>query len=447
MLDLIVLIPGFWAAYLAYAKTPAQAYLYAYLPALFLLPDSYRCVFQGLPDPTFSEFAVLPVAIAYVFKEKIKWTYSITDFLVLGYAFCVSWSQYLATDLYDAQNLIFDMMGKVILPYALTKALVEPKGNRIVFAKCLIVYLMPAVLMELYELFLMVNPYRQVFDTLLAYYTGSTQIRYGLGRASGPFGHAILCGVIMATGILIQRWLEKEGHWGSRKKGRLITSVIVLGSVMSISRGPWIALVTGSAIPIIGYAKKRLRALLIVLVVGVAVGTPFVTGLQDYVSVKRLETESQDQENAAYRRELIDVYQDTVLEKPVWGWGRAGWPVIAGMYSIDNQFLLLALDSGFISLGFFIAIILATAIRLIVYCVRSPRTSDANTLAFTLLAVLVAIVVSIGTVYMGSQVMPLFFIICGWSDALVAVKEEGKVVASEALSELQPLFRFRRVLT
>jgi O-antigen ligase len=440
-MQIIAIIPGLIALYFAFVKSPAKAFLYVYLPALFFLPDYYRWVVAGFPDPTFNEAAILPIAAAYFLKDGVKWKLSLADMLVVGFAFCVGYSQYLATGYNDAQNLIFDMLGVVVLPYVLAKGLIEPHGLRVEFAKRFILILLAVVVVEAYEFRFIVNPFRQLFDPFFPGDMGRgwiTTMRYGFGRASGPYGHAILCGIIMAAGFFIQLWLARGQHWSSQKKARWITIALVAGSLMTLSRGPWVGAALGGLVVAVGYAKKRKKALIIVLALGVIIGVPAYLAFQSYVSVGRSGAMSATQETAAYRKELVEKYMEIAKEKAAWGWGQNTWPRVPGMPSIDNNYLNLALRHGFIALGFFCALILLVAARLCIYCVRSPRDEPGNFLGFALLAAQVAIAISIATVFMGLQAQPLFFILCGWADALAA----GRVVPAP-----ESLFQFRRVLT
>ncbi|MEP7338946.1 MAG: O-antigen ligase family protein [Acidobacteriota bacterium] len=438
-MQIIAIIPGLIALYVALAKSPAKAFLYVYLPTLFLLPDYYRLILAGFPDPTFNEAAILPIAAAYVLKDQVKWKFSVTDLLVTGLAVCIGYSQYLATGYNDAQNLIFDTLCLIILPYALSKGLIEQHGLRVKVAKMFILILLVVVVAEAYEFRFALNPFRRLFDPFFPGDMGRgwiTVVRYGFGRAAGPYGHPILCGIILATGFFIQRWLERGKHWKSQKQARWITIAMVIGSLMTISRGPWIGAAIGSVVTAIGYARNRGKALVLVLVIGVVVGIPAYLGFQSYVSVGREGATSATQETAAYRKELFDKYLKIAQEKAAWGWGQNTWPPVPGLPSIDNHFLNLALRHGFIALGFFCVIILAVTWRLGSYCIRSPRNAPGNSLAFTLLAAQVAITISLATVFMGLQAEPLFFILCGWADALVATE----------VAQQEPLFQFRRVL-
>jgi hypothetical protein len=186
--------------------------------------------------------------------------------------------------------------------------------------------------------------------------------------------------------------------------------------------------------------------LLTVFALLVLVGTPAYVGFQAYVSVGRAGATSSTQETAAYRKELMDKYTDIALEKSAWGWGENEWPQVAGMPSIDNHFLNVALRHGLIAMGCFILAMLSAALKLGVYAYRSPAKAEGSTLAFTLLAALIAIVIAIVTVYLGNQPQNLLFTVIGWSDGLVKQVEKVAVRGANALALPVPLFRFRRVL-
>jgi hypothetical protein len=87
------------------------------------------------------------------------------------------------------------------------------------------------------------------------------------------------------------------------------------------------------------------------------------------------------------------------------------------MASIDNYFLLLALMHGVIASAILIMLFLWQGARLAALGMREP--AGTNSLALTHLGILIAIFMSIVTVYLGEQAIPVFFIILGWSEAVV----------------------------
>jgi hypothetical protein len=192
------------------------------------------------------------------------------------------------------------------------------------------------------------------------------------------------------------------------------------------------------------HARNRKRALAFILAIVIVVGAPVVLAMKGYLSVKRSQALSTAQETIAYRRELIEKYVEIMLKKGAWGWGHNTWPRIPTMDSIDNQYLLLPLQHGFVSLGFFLAIIFWTAMRLCWYGVHVPRGSEESELALTFFASYIVIIATLTSVYLGAQTVQLFFLLTGWSEGLLMqMRGRFALVAREPA----PLFRFERVMT
>ena len=102
-MNFLALLPGCIALIVSLKRSPAQAFLYVYIPSLLVFPDYYRWIAPGLPDPNFHQSAILPIAAVYFWKKQ-TWRSSYVDLMVLGFAFCVGFSQYLATGYSDART-------------------------------------------------------------------------------------------------------------------------------------------------------------------------------------------------------------------------------------------------------------------------------------------------------------------------------------------------------
>ena len=454
-MQLLAIVPGIWAIIVAFSKSPEAAFVNVYIPVLLCLPDYYRWVAPGLPDPSFSHAAILPVTLVFLLKNGLKWKFSLGDLLVLGYASCVGYSEFSNAGYAEAQNLMFDMVCLVLLPYALTKALVEPKGMRVEFAKKLVMCLFLISVISVYEFKFASTPWRMVLD---GFFPGQgagwvTTFRWGFARIAGPFGHAILAGTILTIGFRIQRWLEWSGHWEPQfrkftlpiPKSRAITLGIAAGIFMTMVRGPWIGGVLAAGIAMIGRAKNRARAAAAVASAMVVIGVPAGVVFYKYASVGRANAKTAAQESAAYRKELIDKYVDVAVARSVWGWGRNTWPRVDGMPSIDNFYLLLAIMHGLPALACLLGVIFVTPIRLFFFEMKCPPVGPpGSSIGFTLISIYVAIGWTIATVYLGAQLMPLLFVITGWAEGYML---SGRRTLAEAPSQVfQPLFRFQRTI-
>lgn len=457
---ILIAITGLLAASAAFTRSAVWAFLNVYIPVLFLFPDYYRWIVPAFPDPTFAEAALMPVAAVYIVKEIRHWRYSLTDVLVLALAFSMAYSEYRNAGYSDAQNLVFDMLGTIVLPYLLAKGIIEPNGLGRVFAKRVVMLLAAVSVIGLYEFRFGATPWQRV---LHGFFPGQgegwvTTFRWGFARVAGPYGHAILAGTIMVAGYRLARWLEWSGVWEPRfkafpgwplSKARTLSLILFAGVFMSMARGPWIAAICGAVFTTIGRAKDPRRAMYAALGAVVLVGIPAALYLYSYASVGRAAARTQSQETAAYRKELIDKYVAIAARHSMWGYGRNGWPRVDGMPSIDNYYLLLALMHGVIALTLLIAILLWMPVRLVMHAVaRQPGVARGSSLEFTLAGIYAVLAISIATVFMGTQVVPLFAILTGWSEGLLMQGSRVPANAGGAVDPpaSSPLFKFQRVV-
>jgi hypothetical protein len=457
----LIAITGLLAASAALTRSATIAFLNVYIPVLLLLPDYYRWILPALPDPTFGEAALLPIAAVYIVKDFRGWHYSFTDLLIVALALSMAYSEYRNAGYSDAQNLMFDMLGTIVLPYMLAKGIIEPQGLGPAFARRIVFLLAAVAVIGLYEFRLGMTPWQRL---LHGFFPGQgqgwvTTFRYGFARVAGPYGHAILAGTIMVAGYRLARWLEWSGAWEPHfkafrrlpvSKARMLSLILLAGVFMSMARGPWIAAICGAVFTTIGRAKNPKRAMGFALGAVLLVGVPAAAYLYSYASVGRAAARSQSQETAAYRKELIDKYVAIAAKHSVWGYGRNGWPRVDGMPSIDNYYLLLALMHGVIALALLIAILLWMPARLMMHAIASPsQAARGASLEFTLAGIFAVVAISIGTVFMGTQVVPLFAILTGWAEGLLLQGNRGARNAQDAGHDVEaevPLFKFQRVV-
>jgi len=153
------------------------------------------------------------------------------------------------------------------------------------------------------------------------------------------------------------------------------------------------------------------------------------------------------EESAAYRHELIEKYIIIAQERPGLGWGRNAFPIVDGMDSIDNEYLLVALTFGEYALAVFVAILLWIPARLLIFCARRPNDDPAGLVALTSLGCFVTIAVSIATVAMLWQLIPFFFLLAGSSEGLLLGWEQSELREVAEQPMLAFGLRLRRVMT
>jgi hypothetical protein len=134
-----------------------------------------------------------------------------------------------------------------------------------------------------------------------------------------------------------------------------------------------------------------------------------------YLDVQPGMARTMSQESALYRKVLIERYVDIAIDHAALGWGRNTWPKLPGMASIDNYFLLLSLMHGLVATGLLLFVFAWQGTRVFRRGLAEPH--DSNSLALTFAGIFLAVFVTLGTVYLGEQVMPALFFLLGWSEA------------------------------
>ncbi len=457
MLAIIALIPGALAVFIGLTRGPHAAFLWVYLPSMLLLPEYYRWNAPGLPDPTFGQAAAVGTAAVFVMRGMPGLRFHAMDLLVYAFALAASISEFRASGYSDAQNLMFNMLTWVVLPYLFAKSLIEPAGLRVQFAQIIVICLFIIAAVSVYEFRMGTTPWRMILDH---FFPGQarwvTTFRWGFARVAGPYGHAILAGIIMVIGFRLARWLEWSRAWEPKPKfapwlpistGRLVSLGLLAGVLMTMVRGPWIGAILAAMVVAVGRSRQRVAAVGIAIGVMIFVGVPGVIWFLDYVSVGREGAQTVAQESAAYRWELLIKYADIAAEKLWLGWGLTDWPTVPGMPSIDNYYLLLLIMHGLVAVVTLVAILLGMTLRLFIHGMRQPLAEPrGSSLAFTLAGVYVSVIFSIATVYLGLQAIPLLFLITGWAVAYLdsGIEGIGKEVAAPAAPT--PAYRFRRIM-
>lgn len=462
MLSYIALVPGILAFMLASKHGVNYAFLRVYLPVLLLLPDYYRCIFPGLPDPTFSQGACVAVFIVFVMNGWPGYRFSINDIWVFGYALSTSFSEFRASGYSDAQNLMFGILAGGVMPYILAKSLIEPYGNRFEFAKTCVLAMSLVSIINLIETRLGFNVWRFVFDRFFPGQGASwlTTFRFGLARAAGPYAHALLAGIMMIVAFRLQRWLQWSGAWPKKIKqlpwlpftpATWLSLITAGGLFLTLAKGSWLASFIGATITAIGRTKHRLLAVATLLIGLIVVGVPATISFINYASAGRANAKDDNQETAAYRYELIENYMEIANSHAWFGWGLTTWPKIKGSESIDNHFLLLYLMHGRVALICFLMLLFGMFFRLIIYGMRQPpQGPPGSALSFTIAGIFLAYTIAIATVFMGQQTIPMFFMLCGWAESYMQrnTREwqgDTKQATQEQQNSSEP-FDFRRVL-
>ncbi len=430
-LDPLIALPAVLSGVLIYTQSVESAFYRVYLPCLLLLPDGY---IWGWPPLNFHQYAILPIGMILCSWFVLgKWRVSWTDAVVVGFIAWMIASEIHNSGVVDIGNHIITPLTLALFPYMAGKLLIEQTGLRILVARRFVFFVFIDTILSLFEFRFGVNPFRRAFSPFFSSVDPwFTQVRYGVGRIAGPFGHAIFMGAIVAIAVLLYRYVGHYDLWERRfswlpnlrlNKRQIIFWGLIAGSAMTISRGPWIALVAGAMIASIGTANNRwtsFRNVMLLLAVGSILA--YVVG-EAYVSKAVPGTPEEELASAEYRTMLWANYWPIATQQSVWGWGSTDWPKVHGMTSIDNWYLLVSLMYGVTGLVLFCLTLALPVWRLIRVGMSNIEISeDLRALVFTLSGVVLVFGIAVGTVFLGGQLFPLLFLFIGWSDACLVYR-------------------------
>lgn len=435
--------------------TPGKALIWLYVPVLLIVPDTFHAITPGLPDPSANVAVMIPIFFAALIAYARHWKPSVADLLVIAIAGTMAYSEYRAAGYSEAQNLLSGVLFQIVAPYMVARLAIEREGLHVELAKRIVIIMFGIALIGLFEFRFGWNPFLVIPEKL---FSGQglgwvTTFRYGFARVAGPFAHCILAGMMMVLAYRLNRWLQWGGHWEDKferlpwlplSKGQLITLGLLLGSVTTIARGPWLGGLVGALFVNAGRHPRRKQAFLVVLGALALIAIPGYVGFQAYLDVRPGMEMSMSQETAMYRKVLFEKYYAIALDHAWLGWGRNTWPRVAGMGSIDNYYLLLSLMHGLLTAALLLGLMAWMSARLFRKGMSEPP--QASSLAFTFLGIIVAFFISLVTVYLGESVVPTFFLMLGWAEAYIHGQGHAAIAGNAPGSRPAQGFRFRRVM-
>jgi hypothetical protein len=432
-MPIIILIPTVICIFALFRVSVQRVFLNLYIPIFMMLPVYYFWKVATLPPVDLSEAILLPLGIAIFIKEIRRWRFAPMDLWVVLFIFTTYYADALNNHSTASTFDLFDSLCTVLVPYMAGKLLIEHDGMRSAVVKRMMFCLFLACIVSMYEYRMGQNPFTLVVARFFPdeHFPWKTQIRWGFGRVSGPFGQSELAGMMLFFGLVMTLWLGynhlwepkfKLARWLPGRKSAVIAWTIGIVLLMTQARGPWIGTIAAVPIALIGRARRVAFTAVLVAVFLVVGGSAAYVGLKAYANADG-PTTSSEQENAQYRTELLDHYIPVAEAGGPWGWGQ-DFPRIAGQGSIDNEYLFVALTQGWVGLLAFCMIALESLYCMLYGALYNPTQRD-RYFSYSLMGVFVGLLITIFTVFLGNQPYQLFFLLAGWSQA-ARVKRSSK---------------------
>ena len=237
-------------------------------------------------------------------------------------------------------------------------------------------------------------------------------------RAQGPTGQPIVLGYLMVVALGLYPYLRRSIP--AQPRWWLGFALLLAGLVASFSRGPWVAAVV--ALVAFRFTTPKavggsLKAAAVVGAIVLAVmASPFGAAIQAYLPfVGNIEAENVD-----YRKHLLDVSIQVILQNPVFG--STSYMnslidqdlVIGGMVDVVNTYLGIGLANGLVGLGCFAGAFVYVLISILRRMRTLPdRNDEQHALGSGLLACLVGVMVTIFTVSSISLIPVVYWTVLG----------------------------------
>lgn len=435
------------------------AFLDVWIPFFLFMPFSFWVDIPGLPDPNFTQTAILPILFVLLRQRFGQMQFGRMEALLAAYVVVRVFADFLGRGYADAQKYAFYMLSTLIGPYLIGRYLIDSRRMDIDTARRFVLVFLLMFPMFLFELKFWVSPVYKLLSPLFPGAGSGLSIRWGLARTAGAFEHPILACIMVVAVYRLHRWLSWIGEWDRPQPGLMglvqkwstklpialsaqITVVLIVMALMTISRGPWIGGFAGAAVAAVGRFRDRRKWLFIAMAGLLVAGIGAKAALDAYITPEEGEILSGEAKTMLYRKVMIDQYKEFLYEKKWTGWGLTRVPKIPGMESIDNAFFLMALQHGIPAVAIFVAIFLYAIASQLKFALRVPPGEPP--IGFTFAGIYVMCAIAFFTVYMGSQTEPLLFLLLGWGESIKRRWSEAPGPMSAPAPEPPP---FRRVMT
>ncbi len=446
-----------FSLYYVIRRQPDKAFLNIYLPCTFLAPYYFHFRLPHLPVLSAGDAALLPIAFSVLLMPRVKWKLCRLDLWVTLFVISYGLSEVLReASPKDGMILFLTNFIEMFLAYIVGRQIIEP-GLRLQTVNRIVLLFMLQTPLILFEFRLgqnlWLNTARNIFR--LNDVGWFVQLRGGTARVASCFGDAILAGIAFLVAMslnyyLIQIYKRDKQILGPKmswlQKYRLPFFALPIFVFMTGSRMPMAcAVVCYLLLQIPRFKSMKTGAVLIGLIL--LVGTSFAyIRFEKYTSVSEDQVTDEAQSSAIYRKELLQQYDPLLKAGGFLGYGALSHPVVMGLGSVDNNYLLTQLNQGTFGLYTFYLIALDSLIGLVMCAVRF-KTKETLFLTFSLMGALIGTFVALSTVYLGEQMPQILFLLLGWGASLQDTSLFSQRAGARAINEgPEPKFRFRRVV-
>jgi O-antigen ligase len=263
-------------------------------------------------------------------------------------------------------------------------------------------------------------------------------------RAMASTGQPIAFGYVMAVAIGLWLYLQQL----TKPRVRLLPLLLLIAALIAtLSRGPWVGAAIVGVVFILAGPRALQRLLRLCLFGGVAVGLATLTPVgENLIDLLPFIGDSEG-ETVGYRQQLIEFFVPIILDNPfngasdyLYSAALEGLRQGEGIIDVVNSFIGIGLHSGLVGLVLFTGFFVSVG-RGVWRTLRREAGHDADTqrLGQALLAVLIGIMVIIGTVSSITVIPYIYWTIAGIGVAYIGSAADARNLALAVQAKPRPL--------
>ena len=399
----------------AASRGPRAAFAWVYLPAMILIPVEVSANLPVFPNLTGRRAAVIGLLIGAALGGRgslLVPSWRPFDWLPVVLVFGHSLSFMAHTEALGFVHSIAVDCLDWLLPYFLARSLWTNyrdvrDGLKPMVAACVVLSVI-----SLYEARMATRVGREFWGALTGLWVPPhfEMWRWGYLRAFGTFTHPITLGVFLAAAApLAILWGQLDPRY--RLHSRIAALACAVGCATSLSRGPMLALAAAAMLGVV--LSKRRKLLYVAVVPALALLLPVaLDAMSEAIAFTQSELSSEgNTDSGHYRLALLLIYLDDI--------GRVGWfgnreivgDEFEAAWSIDNGYLFLFMNGGWITGGLFLAM---TVTALVLGGLAVQRASGTvRRVRASAFASLLGFLFGMGDVWFAPDYSPLFFLCTG----------------------------------
>lgn len=345
---LVLLAPMISFALIAW-RGLSWTFIYFYIPLLFVVPSYLTMDGPGIPPLAFYTAAILPFFMVPSFWKSAFRDFHWLDLCVYAYIILVALSELLNNSMNSSRQLVFLNALTIWAPYVAIRHVILTDKMEKEMGRMTAITLTIVAIYNLYTFRFGVNHFL-IIRSMWPFHTPLPGLavwpRWGFFRASGPFMHPIMTGIAFGFALPAAMWIWRSKAFKFRELDFVLFGALGVGLITTMSRGPYMGAFLAVVLYLMGESRHRVIFFSAAGLLVAFLSIPASFEIAEYFDATRATAASAEQETAMYRRDLILNYVDVIKEKPWLGYSFMMVPVIGDQSSIDNAYLLLALQWG-----------------------------------------------------------------------------------------------------